>query len=85
MVAMNQGLEMVRLALPATHEDLSALNIGTIVYLDGIVYTGREGVYKRVIEDGFELSGLARIACARQGKKFLAVAGVSGLCLGRQS
>jgi len=55
MVAMNQELEKVRLALPATREDLSALNIGTIVYLDGIVYTGREGVYKRVIEDGLEI------------------------------
>jgi L(+)-tartrate dehydratase beta subunit len=25
------------------------------VYLDGVVYTGREGVYKRVIEDGFDI------------------------------
>ena len=28
------------------------LKIGTVVYLDGVVYTGREGVYKRVLEEG---------------------------------
>ena len=31
---------------------LAALAIGDIVYLDGVVYTGRESVYKKVVEDG---------------------------------
>ena len=44
-----------RLTLPATTDDLAKLNIGDVVYLDGLIYTGREGVYKRVIEDGVAL------------------------------
>jgi len=45
----------VRLKLPASHEDIAALEIGSVVYLDGFVYTGREGVYKKVIDEGAEL------------------------------
>jgi L(+)-tartrate dehydratase beta subunit len=30
---------------------LRSLELGNIVYLDGVVYTGREGVYMRVVED----------------------------------
>ncbi len=45
----------VRLKLPATHEDIAALEIGSVVYLDGFVYTGREGVYKKVIDEGAAL------------------------------
>lgn len=42
----------IRLSTNPTPEALSKLNIGDIVYLDGVVYTGREGVYMRAIEDG---------------------------------
>ena len=45
-------LQSVRLKVPASSDDIAKLEIGSIVYLDGIIYTGREGVYKRVIEDG---------------------------------
>ena len=45
-------LKTVRLQLPATTEQLAALEIGTVVYLAGRVYTAREGVYKRAVEDG---------------------------------
>jgi len=45
----------VRLKLPASQEDIAALEIGSVVYLDGFVYTGREGVYKKVIDEGAEL------------------------------
>ena len=45
-------LKTVRLDLPARTEDLRALEIGTVVYLTGRVFTAREGVYKRAIEDG---------------------------------
>ena len=55
MAAMNQTLQQVRLTIPATAQDIARLEIGSIVYLDGVIYTGREGVYKRVLEDGFEI------------------------------
>jgi L(+)-tartrate dehydratase beta subunit len=45
-------LKVVRLQLPASTADLAALEIGTVVYLTGRVYTAREGVYKKAVEDG---------------------------------
>ena len=45
----------IRLSTNPTPEALAQLKIGDIVYLDGAVYTAREGVYKRVIEDGEDL------------------------------
>lgn len=46
------GLKTVALTLPASTEDLAKLEIGTVVYLTGRVFTAREGVYKRAVEDG---------------------------------
>jgi L(+)-tartrate dehydratase beta subunit len=63
-------LRTVRLKLPARSEDLRALEIGTVIYLDGRVFTAREGAYKRAIEDGFgmpaprEALGLANFHCS---------------------
>lgn len=48
------GLRKVRLKIPVTDEDLAGLRIGDVVYLDGVVYTGREGVYHRAIAEGIE-------------------------------
>lgn len=48
-------LKTVDLALPASTEQLAKLEIGTVVYLSGRVFTAREGVYKRAVEDGFGL------------------------------
>jgi len=45
-------MKTVRLQLPVKVEDLQGLEIGTVVYLDGPLYTGREGLYKRIIEQG---------------------------------
>ncbi|HQT64525.1 MAG: fumarate hydratase [Acidocella sp. 20-57-95] len=45
------GLKTVDLQLPATTEQLRGLDIGTVVYLTGRVFTAREGVYKRVVEE----------------------------------
>jgi L(+)-tartrate dehydratase beta subunit len=45
-------LKTVRLKLPASTEDLRALELGQVVYLTGRVFTAREGVYKRAVEDG---------------------------------
>lgn len=45
-------LRKVRLNAPVSTEDIAGLELGTVVYLDGTVFTGREGVYKRAIDDG---------------------------------
>lgn len=52
MVDKQQPSQQVRLKVPASTEDLNGLEPGTVVYLDGVIYTGREGVYKKVIDDG---------------------------------
>ncbi|MCH7882560.1 MAG: fumarate hydratase C-terminal domain-containing protein [Proteobacteria bacterium] len=52
MVSEKKQFETVRLRVPVKPEDLVGLKIGTVVYLDGVIYTAREGVYKRVIENG---------------------------------
>jgi L(+)-tartrate dehydratase beta subunit len=51
-VTVVSGLKKVHLSLPASTQDLRALEIGSVVYLSGRVFTAREGVYKRAIEDG---------------------------------
>ena len=55
MVDRQQPPQQVSLKIPANTEDLIGLEPGTVVYLDGVVYTGREGVYKKVISDGVPL------------------------------
>ena len=52
MASKAAGQEKVRLKVPVTPEDLAGLKIGTVVYLDGVIYTAREGVYKKIIENG---------------------------------
>ena len=37
-------LQTVRLKTPVEPEAIAALELGQVVYLDGVVYTGREGV-----------------------------------------
>ncbi len=32
-------------------EELTELRLGDVVYLDGTIYTAREGVYKRALEE----------------------------------
>jgi len=49
----NHGtLDTVRLGTNPSRADLEPLKIGDVVYLSGVIYTGREGVYMRVVEDG---------------------------------
>ncbi len=55
MAGVKHGLRSVRLRTPVTAEALQGLEIGDVVYLDGRVMTGREGVYKKVVEDGVPL------------------------------
>ncbi|MEC7362148.1 MAG: fumarate hydratase C-terminal domain-containing protein [Pseudomonadota bacterium] len=41
----------IRLSTTPTPEALAELKLGDIVYLDGLIYTAREGVYMRALED----------------------------------
>jgi len=48
-------LEQVSLNLPASSEDIAKLKIGSVVFLNGVVYTAREGVYERVLNGDGEI------------------------------
>ncbi len=49
----NRGtLKEVRLTTPVTQDQLKTLEIGNVVYLDGVIYTARESIYKKIITDG---------------------------------
>src|SRR5262252_7005582 len=64
------ALKTVELKLPARSDDLRKLEIGTVVYLGGRLFTAREGVYQRAIEDGAGMPadqdalGLANFHCS---------------------
>lgn len=64
------GIKTIHLQLPASTDDLRKLEIGTVVYLTGRVFTARESVYKHAIEDGAgmpasrEKLGLANFHCS---------------------
>jgi L(+)-tartrate dehydratase beta subunit len=49
---MAGDLKTVQLTLPASRAALAALEIGTVAFLTGRIYTAREGVYKKAVEDG---------------------------------
>ena len=46
------AMDEVRLTTPVSDEDIARLKLGDVVYLDGILYTAREGVYRKVVDDG---------------------------------
>jgi L(+)-tartrate dehydratase beta subunit len=46
------GLKTVHIDLPARTEDLQGLEIGSVAYLSGRIFTAREGVYQRAIGEG---------------------------------
>ncbi|NKB59104.1 MAG: fumarate hydratase [Alphaproteobacteria bacterium] len=48
------GLRRKRLKVPVDDAALRDLQLGDIVYLDGTIYTGREGLYQRILGDGIE-------------------------------
>ncbi len=58
-------LEEIRLSTPVTAEAIAGLELGQVVYLDGVVYTAREGVYRRILEEGqappFDLAALTNV------------------------
>ncbi len=50
---MSQAHEtVISLSTPARAEDLRRLEIGNVVYIDGIIYTGREGAYRKILDQG---------------------------------
>ena len=51
-MAASGKIQTVRLNAPIADSDIAALEIGQVVYLDGLIYTGREGVYNRVLAEG---------------------------------
>jgi L(+)-tartrate dehydratase beta subunit len=54
-MAEQNSLKQVRINIPASPEDIARLELGNIVFLDGVVYTAREGAYKKVIDEGGSL------------------------------
>lgn len=44
----------IQLQLPLTVEDVRLLQLGDAVFLNGLVFTGREGVYRQIFENGVE-------------------------------
>ncbi len=44
----------VPITLPATREDIEPLELGDAVFLNGLVFTGREGLYNMIFEKGVE-------------------------------
>jgi len=49
------AMDEVRLTTPVSEADLERLKLGDVVYLDGILYTAREGVYRKVVDEGHGL------------------------------
>ncbi len=48
-------MKVFHLNVPASREDIAKLELGSAVYLNGVVYTAREGVYKKVQDQGIPL------------------------------
>lgn len=54
-MADRRSFKTTRLSTNPTSDDLAALSLGDVVYLDGVIYTAREKVYQKVVEDGARL------------------------------
>jgi L(+)-tartrate dehydratase beta subunit len=69
-MAPTSAIKTQHLALPATPNALVALELGTVVYLTGRLFTAREGAYKKAVEEGAGLPappeelGLANFHCS---------------------
>ena len=51
---MTSMKDIKQLQLPLSDEVIAGLTIGDVVALNGVIYTGREGVYSRIIDEGRE-------------------------------
>jgi L(+)-tartrate dehydratase beta subunit len=48
-------MDEVHLTTPVSPAAVRSLKLGDVVYLSGVLYTGREGVYRQVVEKGVAL------------------------------
>ena len=48
-------MDEVPLSAPVSDADIARLKLGDVVYLTGILYTAREGVYRKVVDEGHGL------------------------------
>ena len=56
-------MKEISLRLPVREEDVARLEVGSVAYLDGVVYTAREGVYHKVLEEKAALpAGLTSVS-----------------------
>jgi L(+)-tartrate dehydratase beta subunit len=53
-------MDEVRLTTPVADADLARMKLGDVVYLDGVLYTARESVYRRVVDQGVDLPASVR-------------------------
>ena len=52
-LTLNQlKMNRVKLRCPVETGDLLNLSLGDLVFLDGILFTGREGVYRSYLDQG---------------------------------
>ncbi len=64
------SLKRVEIKLPASPAELRKLEIGSVAFLTGRVFTAREGAYKRAVEEGHgmpasrEALGIANFHCS---------------------
>ena len=62
-MAPGSTLRKVSLTTTPGEAEIRSLRLGDVVYLDGYVYTAREGVYRKVIDEGTPLpAGLPAIS-----------------------
>ncbi len=54
-MASNGKFKKISLSTNPDEAALKSLELGNVVYLNGVVYTAREGVYMKVVDDGVEL------------------------------
>ena len=55
MTEQNQNeIREVNITLPATRDDIQSLELGDAVFLNGVVFTGREGLYHMIFEKNME-------------------------------
>jgi L(+)-tartrate dehydratase beta subunit len=47
-------MNRVRLRCPIKHGDIKNLSLGDLVFLDGVMFTGREGAYRRYLDEGHD-------------------------------
>ena len=48
-------MDEVHLTTPVGPDAIGRLKLGDVVYLSGVLYTAREGVYRKVVEEGIDL------------------------------